>query len=61
MDLDTQKPLSMEDGALDVYQVDEEEAGRNNYMKKTVAEFPQKPGMSGTYSFCYLAYQTLPL
>lgn len=34
MDLDTQKPLSMEDGALDVYQVDEEEAGETSAWRK---------------------------
>lgn len=48
----------MEDGALGVYQVNEE-AGRNKAMKGSNSEFPQNQGTSEHTTFVTLAYQTL--
>lgn len=49
----------MEEGALGVYQVGEDEAGRNKSVKESAAEFPQRQSVSGTYQICYSGLSTL--
>lgn len=59
VDLDTQKPPSMEDGALDVYKIDEAEAGRSKSLKESAEEFPKGKAWREHTTSVIPAYQTL--